>query len=69
MFDYSTVDLSNSVIFIGGDYTGKIVTKFNSRGSYWSRLSDLKQGRKNHGSIQINGKTFIIGGATDDGKK
>ena len=64
MHHYSTVDLSESVIFIGGVYTKKIVAKFNGNG--WSRLSDLKQGRDSHGSIHINSKTFIIGGWTDD---
>ena len=57
---YSTVDLSDSVVFIGGAETKKIVAKFNQNG--WSRLPDLNQGRFSHGSIQINGKTFIIGG-------
>ena len=65
--DYSTVDLSDSVVFIGGHSTGNIVAKFNGNG--WSRLPDLMQGRWRHGSIQINGKTFIIGGWTDDGQE
>ena len=65
MVYYSTVDLSDSVLFIGGSWgTGKIVAKFSGNG--WSRLPDLKQGRYYHGSIQINSKTFIIGGITDD---
>ena len=64
MYYYSTVDLSDSVIFIGGAYTKKIVAKFNGNG--WSRLPYLKQGRYLHGSIHINSKTFIIGGYTDD---
>ena len=61
---YSTVDLSDSVVFIGGRYTKKMVAKFN--GNEWSRLPNLKQGRMLHGSIQINSTTFIIGGYTDD---
>ena len=65
--DYSTVDLSDSVVFIGGYETKRIVAKFN--GNEWSRLPDLKQGRYDHGSIQINGKSFIIGGRTDDDKE
>ena len=64
IWGYSTVDLSDSVVFIGGFLTNKIVAKFNGNG--WSRLPDLKQGRYRHGSIQINSKTFIIGGYTDD---
>ena len=64
---YSTVDLSDSVVFIGGSLTGKIVAKFN--GNNWARLTDLKQGRSGHGSFQINSKTFIIGGSTDDRKE
>ena len=67
LWGYSTVDLSDSVLFIGGYYSKKIVAKFNENG--WSRLPDLKQGRKWHGSIKINSKTFIIGGATADGKE
>ena len=62
---YSTVDLSDTVVFIGGYRTKKIVAKFNGNG--WSRLPDLKQGRYAHGSIQINSKTFVIGGFTEDG--
>ena len=64
MYYYSTVDLSDSVVFIGGSETEQIVAKFN--GNEWSRLPDLKQGRSWHGSIQIKGKTFIIGGFTYD---
>ena len=60
---YSTVDLENSAVFIGGRLTGKIVAKFNKNG--WSRLPNLNQGRWAHGSIQINTRTFIIGGKTD----
>ena len=41
------------------------MAKFNGNG--WSRLPDLKRGRADHGSIQINSKIFIIGsGLTDD---
>ena len=65
--DYSTVDLSDSVVFIGGYETKRIVAKFN--GNEWSRLPDLKQGRSSHGSFQINSKTFIIGGFTEDGEE
>ena len=64
IYAYSIVDMSDSVVFIGGVYTGKIVAKFNGNG--WSRLPDLKQGRLYHGSIQIKSKTFVIGGYTDD---
>ena len=68
IYYYSTVDLSDSVLFIGGYWgTGKIVAKFNGNG--WSKLSELKQGRYRHGSIQINSKTFVIGGDTDDNQK
>ena len=67
MFYYSTIDLSDSVLFIGGYNTMKIVAKFNENG--WSRLSDLKQGRYRHDSIQINSKTFIIGGFTEEGEE
>ena len=67
MFDYSTVDLSDSVVFIGGYHTRKNVAKFSDNG--WSRIADLNQGRCAHGSIQFNSKTFIIGGYTEDGKK
>ena len=67
MYDYTTVDLSDSVVFIGGVRTGKIVAKFNENG--WSRLPDLNQGRNHHGSIQIKSKTFIMGGYTDDGQE
>ena len=65
IWSYSTVDWPDSVVFIGGFVTRNIVAKFNENG--WSRLPDLKQGRHSHGSIQINDKTFIIGGMTDDG--
>ena len=64
---YSTVDMSDCVVFIGGSYTPKVVAKFN--GYKWSRLPDLKQGRHDHGSIQIDSKTLIIGGETDDNKE
>ena len=67
IYAYSTVDLSDSVVFIGGHNTGRIVAKFDGNG--WSRLPDLKQGRYWHGSIQINGKTFILGGKTDDNEE
>ena len=71
IYGYSTVDLSDSVVFIGGKidgiFNGNIVAKFD--GNEWSRLPDLKQGRYSHGSIQINSKTFIIGGETDDDKE
>ena len=63
MLEYSAVSLSDSVIFIGGRYSGKIVAKFSENG--WSRLPDLNQGRYGHGSIQINSKTFIFGGIPD----
>ena len=55
--------MSDSVVFIGGKYTKRIVAKFNGNG--WSRLPDLNQGRFAHGLIQIQSKTFIMGGLTD----
>ena len=61
---YSTVDLPDSVVFIGGYSTENIMAKFNENG--WSRLPDLKLGRYDHGSIQIDSKTFVIGGWTAD---
>ena len=64
---YSTVDFSDSVLFIGGYETERVVAKFGQ--NRWSKLPDLKQGRYRHGSIKINTKTFIIGGQIKhDGK-
>ena len=67
MDSYSTVDFPDSVLFIGGALTKKIVAKFTQ--NKWSRLLDLKQGRYGHGSIRVKSKTFIIGGSSGNKKE
>ena len=57
---YSTVDVSNGVIFIGGLYTKNVVAKFQEK--KWIRLPDLQKGRYAQASIQIEQQTFVIGG-------
>ena len=50
----------DAVYIIGGDYTKDIVAEFKN--DQWRRLANLNQGRREHGSITIEGQTMIIGG-------
>ena len=64
IYQYSTIDTRNAVIFIGGTTSGlgfyNLVAKFQS--GQWSRLPNLQQARYGHGSIRIGREIINAGG-------
>ena len=60
---YSTVSTSDAVYVIGGKYTRSTIAQFQN--GQWNELEDLATGRYRHGSILVDDKTIVIGGASD----
>ena len=61
IYEYSTVDTRNEVFFIAGmSLRGNLVAKFKA--DQWSRLPNLQQKRRDHGSIRIGREIINVGG-------
>ena len=57
------VRISNTeIVFIDGVNSYNIVIRYNTKTKKWTKMSNLRQARLNHGCALINGKIIVSGG-------
>ena len=63
-------------IYVFGTYTedagsqiGKSVEVYNTANNEWTKLKNMPSDRYGHSAIAVNGKIFVLGGATNDNRQ